>query len=83
LRDARPARVAEVVGRLGCRAGVAAVVAAALVLVHGWWALRDVQELHLHLGKGLLLLAGGWASALLLGSALFCRLGVWCQRARL
>ena len=83
VRDARPARAYEVMSGLGWRAGLAAVVAAALMLGHGWWALRVVQELHEHVGKGLLALAGCWASGMLLGTCLFWRLGVWCRRAGL
>lgn len=80
LRDANPARVAELVHRLGYRAAVAALVAFVLVLTNGFLTVIGLQELHREPALGWLLLGSAWLLFLFGGTFLFRLLGVWCYR---
>jgi hypothetical protein len=80
LLDANPARVEELVNRLGHRLVLAVFAASLVALAHGYWLLAALLELHRDL-SGLALLAGCWVSVLFLATFLFRLLGVWCHRA--
>jgi hypothetical protein len=77
LGDLNPWRVAELAGRLGWRALVAAVLAGVLVLVHGWLAFWTAGVLHEQLFLGLLLAAGCWLSWLYWATVVFRIVGIW------
>jgi hypothetical protein len=81
LRDASPARVIELIHRMGYRAAIVILVAAAVVLTHGLLALFAIMELHRTFPLGCVLLVGCWASGLFVGTFLFRLLGVWCYRS--
>jgi hypothetical protein len=80
LRDLNPVAVADLAHQLGWR-GLALALAAALVfLLHGWALLTGVAMVHTEPVQGLLLVAGGWLSALY-WSTFFCRaIGIVCRR---
>jgi hypothetical protein len=80
LRDANPARVEELVNRLGHRLVVVVLAASVIALAHGYWLLAALLELHRDFSAALLLL-GCWLSALFLDTFLFRLLGVWCHWA--
>ena len=81
LWDATPRRVAEQIERLGYRAPLAVLVATALLVSHGLWALFALDQIHAAGGWGWLLFAACWQSGLLLGTAFFRLLGNWCRRS--
>jgi hypothetical protein len=83
LRDLSPLAVADLAHRLGWRGLLGVVLAAGLILAHGWVLLGGAMEVHHATATGWLLLLAGWASGLFWG-AFFCRLlGVWCYRTRM
>jgi hypothetical protein len=83
LRDANPWRVAELVERLGWRALIGTLLAAALFLSHGLLAFRMASVLHDEPGLGLLLAAGCWLSWLFWATFVFRVVGLWCYYRRL
>jgi hypothetical protein len=80
LLDANPARVEELVDRLGHRLVAVVFVASIVALAHVYWLLAGWEQLHRDL-SGILLLAGCWLSALFLATFLFRLLGLWCHRS--
>jgi hypothetical protein len=81
LRDANPARVAQLIHRLRYRAAVPVFVAPALLSAHALLGVFAATTLHRHPFTGWLLLAMCWCSGLYCATALFRLLGVWCYRA--
>jgi hypothetical protein len=82
VRDLNPVAVADLAHRLGWRGLAAALAAGLVLLLHGWVLMTGVAEVHTQAARGLLILAGGWLSALY-WSTFFCRLlGVWCHRTK-
>jgi hypothetical protein len=81
-----PARVVEWIHRLGYRSAIVALVAAAVLFIHGAGALAALEEIHNGTGQGWLQgwlwLTGCWFSTLFWGFFLFRLLGVWCYQAR-
>jgi hypothetical protein len=80
LRDANPARVEELVDRLGHRLVAVVFAASVVALAHGYWLVVALLELHRDF-SAILLIAGCWFSALFLCTFLFRLLGVWCHRS--
>jgi hypothetical protein len=80
LRDANPLRVLELGDRLGYRALILAVAAAAVVLGCGWYLSLALEELHREVVGGWLLLAMTWTALLFLTTFLLRLLGLWCRR---
>ncbi len=81
LRDANPLAVARLVGRVGDRLVVAALVAGVAALAHGSLLFAGLEAFHKSAVPGVLLLAAVWLSALS-GAAFLMRLmGAWCRRA--
>jgi hypothetical protein len=79
LLDANPARVAELVERLGWRVVLAVGMGAAWGAVAAVVVFLAVAELHRHLLEGMLLLLAGWGGGLFGATFLFRLLGVWCR----
>jgi hypothetical protein len=80
LRDANPARVAQLVQRLKLRAIVPILIAPALAMTHVLVGLFAVSSLHQHVFGGWILLAACLCSALFWSAFFFRLLGVWCYR---
>jgi hypothetical protein len=80
LLGANPVRVAEQVERLGYWSALVVLMAAALVIGHGFWAFSALDHLRSAGMNGWLSLVPCWLSGLLLGTALFRLLGNWRQR---
>ena len=81
-RDVNPVAVADMAYRLGRRGLLAVLIAAPVLLAHGWVLLAGVAEVHRDVLTGCGILAVAWCSGIF-WSTYFCRLlGVWCHRSR-
>jgi hypothetical protein len=82
LQDLNPVTVADLANRLGRRGLGVVLLAALLLLVHGWVLIAGVAGIHLASVNGWLMLGVGWLSGIF-WSTFFCRLlGVWCHGSR-
>jgi hypothetical protein len=82
LQDLNPASIADLANRLGRRGLSIALLAALLLLVHGWVLIAGVAGVHMATVNGWLMLGNGWLSGIF-WSTFFCRLlGVRCHRSR-
>jgi hypothetical protein len=82
LQDLNPATVADIANRLGRRGLGVVLLAALLLLAHGWVLITGVAGVHVATVNGWLMLCIGWLSGIF-WSTFFCRLlGVWCHRSR-
>jgi hypothetical protein len=79
LLDANPARVAELVERLGWQVVLAVVLAAAWAVAAVVVVFLGVTELHRHVMEGGLVLFAAWGGGLFGATFLFRLLGVWCR----
>jgi hypothetical protein len=82
LYDANPIRVGQIVGRLGHRGLLVALVASVLTALHGLLAFAAVLRLSSEPVTGWLLLGCAWASGLFWGTFLLRLLGVWWYHTR-
>jgi hypothetical protein len=78
LLDANPMQVADLLEKLGPRAFVAALLASAILLGHGYAAASAVPEVHRQFA-GVFQLAACSISGLFWATFLFRLLGVWCH----
>jgi hypothetical protein len=81
LRDANPLRVAELLERLGPRSLIAALIASAIFLGHGFAAVSAFSEIHRNAAGAVLVLSACSFSSLFSATFLFRLLGVWCHLA--
>jgi hypothetical protein len=81
LGDANPARIAELFEWLGPRALLAALLASAILLSHGYMVAAALEEFHRNLASSVLQLAACFMSELFWATFLFRLLGVWCHLA--
>jgi hypothetical protein len=82
LRGVHPLHVAVLAHRLGPRTPVVAAAAGALVLVHGWFGVAALENLHLKPGEGVARLMLCWLGLLVGAAFLFRLLGVWSYHTR-
>jgi hypothetical protein len=81
LRDINPQKVAAVFELLGPRTFVAAILASAILLGHGYFAIQGAVEIHRNVGTGGLMLGACAFSGLFWATFLARLLGVWCHLA--
>src|SRR5262245_58114634 len=82
LRDANPARVADLIRRLGYRTVLAALGASGVGLAIGWLILQALGALHDGSLGPWFLLALGWLLGVMWLTFFFRLLGLWCFRSR-
>jgi hypothetical protein len=82
LRDANPARVAELIRRLGYRTVLATLAASGVGLSIGWAILQALGELHDGSPLSWFLLALGWLLGVMWLTFFFRLLGLWCFQSR-
>jgi hypothetical protein len=83
LRDLNPARVVELIRRLGHRLVGWAVLASALGLAHAWLAGIALEKVHHDFALGWLLLFLSWTSGMFVATFLFRWVGIWFYWERL
>jgi hypothetical protein len=83
LRDLNPARVVEMIRRLGHRLVAWAAFASVVGLAHGWLAVVALERLHHEFAAGWSLLFLSWTSGMLFATFLFRWVGVWFYWDRL
>jgi hypothetical protein len=82
VRDLNPLTVIDLAHRLGWRAMVVGLLAACLLLAHGWLLIAGVALVHTEVLSGFAILASSWLSGVF-WSTFFCRLlGIQCYRSR-
>ena len=82
LRDLNPLAVADLAYRLGGPGLMVVLLAAALLLVHGWALLLGVEQVHRSALEGCAILAVVWLSGTFWSTFVFRLLGIWCHRSK-